>query len=560
MEKYTVGIDFGTLSGRCLIVNVETGKEEATSVLEYEHKVMSETLPDGTRLGVDWHLQHPGDYLSVLRTTIREAMCKAGIEARQIIGVGIDFTGCTMLPIKKDGTPLCFQEKWKRNPNAYVKLWKHHSAQPYADKMTEVALKRNEKFIWRYGGKISSEWMFPKIWQTLDESPEVYEDTDAFLEAADWIVMQLIGKLIRNSCAAGAKACWHKQDGFPSDAYFKDLDPRLEHIIEEKFWGPVKSIGTRAGLLTKKGADLTGLLEGTPVAVGHFDAHGATVGAKVTGPGRMLIMMGTSSCHELMCTEERQVPGICGYVEDGIVPGYFGYEAGQSCVGDHFAWLIENFLPSSYEKAAEKVGMNIYEYLNKLAAKKKVGENGLLALDWWNGNRSVLVDGNLSGMMLGFTLNTKIEDMYRALIEATAFGTRKIIETFVEYEVPVEEIIVAGGIAEKNPFMMQIYADVTGRPIRIAGSKQNAALSSCIWGALAAGKQNGGYDNVEEAADRMGNLQDKVYSPNDENRAEYNKLYHEYEKVHDYFGRGQNNVMKKLKMRMNQCILAKEEK
>lgn len=560
MKKYTIGIDFGTLSGRCLLADVETGEEIATSVLEYRHRVMSETLPDGTRLGVDWHLQHPGDYLDVLRITIRDVIKQAEIRPEQVIGIGIDTTGCTILPIKKNGTPLCFLERWKGSPNAYVKLWKHHAAQPYADKMTETALARNEKFIQRYGGKISSEWMFPKIWQVLDESPEIYEDTDAFLEVTDWIVMQLTGKLIRNSCAAGAKACWHKKDGYPSSDYFKALDPRLEHVIEEKIWGPVQSIGTRAGVLKKTSAELTGIPEGTPVAVGHFDAHGATVGAKVTGPGRMLIMMGTSSCHELMCTEEKMVPGICGYVEDGIVPGYFGYEAGQSCVGDHFAWLTENFLSASYEKAANEQGIHIYEYLNKLAAKKKVGETGLLALDWWNGNRSVLVDGSLSGMMLGFTLNTRIEDMYRTLIEATAFGTRKIIETFVEYEIPVDEIIVAGGIAQKNPFMMQIYADVTGRPIRIAGSRQNAALSSCIWGALAAGKEAGGYDSVDEAAERMGNLQDKTYFPNVENKKEYDRLYREYELVHDYFGRGQNDVMKRLKKRMNQCIQETEEK
>ena len=285
MKKYTIGIDFGTLSGRCLLADVETGEEIATSVLEYRHRVMSETLPDGTRLGVDWHLQHPGDYLDVLRITIRDVIKQAEIRPEQVIGIGIDTTGCTILPIKKDGTPLCFLERWKGSPNAYVKLWKHHAAQPYADKMTETALARNEKFIQRYGGKISSEWMFPKIWQVLDESPEIYEDTDAFLEVTDWIVMQLTGKLIRNSCAAGAKACWHKKDGYPSSDYFKALDPRLEHVIEEKIWGPVQSIGTRAGVLKKTSAELTGIPEGTPVAVGHFDAHGATVGAKVTGPG-----------------------------------------------------------------------------------------------------------------------------------------------------------------------------------------------------------------------------------------------------------------------------------
>lgn len=553
MKKYTIGIDFGSLSGRCLLTDVESGEEMAVSVLEYAHGVMSERLPDGTPLMVDWHLQHPQDYLDVLQYTIKDVMKQAKITNEQVIGVGVDFTSCTMLPILKDGTPLCFLNEFQSVPNAYVKLWKHHSAQIWADKMTETAIRRGEKFIQRYGGRISSEWMFPKIWQILEESPEVYNRADTFLEAADWIVMVLTGKLIRNTASAGAKACWHKKDGFPSKDYFKELNPKLENVIEEKFWGEVRSIGTKAGKLTAEAATLTGLLEGTPVATAHLDAHGATVGAKITGPGKMLIMMGTSSCHELMCETEELVPGICGYVEDGIVPGYFGYEAGQSCVGDHFAWVIENCLPESYQETAKSYGKDIYAYLNSLASKKVAGETGLIALDWWNGNRSVLADGNLSGMILGCTLLTKPEDIYRALIEATAYGTRKIIETFMQYHVPVNEIIIAGGIAEKNPFIMQIYADVTGREIHIAGSKQNAALSSCIWAALAAGKENGGYDDVKEAADVMGKIKNVVYKPNAKNKAVYDRLYKEYEIVHDYFGKSINPVMKNLKIIMNEC-------
>lgn len=553
LKKYTVGIDFGTLSGRCLLADVENGQEAAVSVLEFPHQVMSEQLPDGTPLMIDWHLQHPQDYLDVLAHTVRAVLKEAGVLPEQVIGVGVDFTSCTMLPILKDGTPLCFLEEFRSQPNAYVKLWKHHSAQPWADRMNKVAHERGETFIHRYGEKISSEWMFPKILQTLEESPQVYKRADAFLEATDWIVMKLTGKLIRNSCSAGAKACWHKRDGFPSKEYFKALNPEFEHVIEEKFWGEVRSIGTRAGELTKEAAALTGLLEGTPVAVGHLDAHGATIGAKVTGPGKMLIMMGTSSCHEIMCETEHLVPGICGYVEDGIVPGYFGYEAGQACVGDHFSWFMENCLPSSYEEKAKKAGKTVYAYLDELAAAKEVGENGLIALDWWNGNRTVLVDGTLSGMLVGCTLLTRPEDIYRALMEGTAFGTRKIVETFEEYGVPVEEIIIAGGIAQKNPFMMQMYSDVTGRPIRIAGSKQNAALSSCIWAAVAAGKENGGYDEVSEAADKMGSLLDKEYLPDMKNKKAYDALYAEYETLHDYFGRGENQVMKRMKERMEKC-------
>ncbi len=547
MEKYTIGIDFGTLSGRCLLVDVASGKEVAASVYEYPHGVIEGSLPYGRKLPIDWYLQHPKDYLEVLENTVEKTLDEAGVKPEQVIGIGVDFTACTMLPITEDGTPLCMLEKYRSDPNAYVKLWKHHSAQPQADRLTRVAQERKENFIKRYGGKISSEWMLPKILQTLEESPDVYRDTYTFLEAGDWIVLQLTGKLMRNSCAAGAKCLWHKKSGFPSKEYFKAVHPELENVVEDKLKGPVVSIGTRAGLLTEAGAALTGLSAGTPVAVAHLDAHGATIGAKVVSEGKMLVMIGTSSCHELMCREEKEVEGICGYVEDGIVPGYFGYEAGQSCVGDHFSWFVRNCVPSAYEEAAKESGCSIYEYLNRKAGAKKAGESGLIALDWWNGNRSVLADGELSGLLLGCTLQTKPEDIYRALIEATAFGTRKIVETFAEYGVPVDEIIMAGGIARKNPFIMQVYADVTGRTIQIAGSEQNAALSSAIWAALAAGSENGGYDDVNQAAEKMGKLMDAAYVPDREKKRQYDILYKEYIALHDYFGRGTNDVMKRLK-------------
>lgn len=552
MEKYTIGIDFGTLSGRCLLVEAESGKEVAASVYEYPHGVIEGRLPGGEKLSIDWYLQYPKDYLEVLENTVGKTLDKAGVKPEQVIGVGIDFTACTMLPAAEDGTPLCMMEEYESDPNAYVKLWKHHSAQPQADRMTEIALERKEDFMKRYGGRISSEWMLPKILQTLEESPGVYHDTYTFLEAGDWIVWQLTGKLMRNSCAAGAKSLWHKRNGFPSKEYFKAVHPGLENVVEDKLKGPVVSIGKRAGLLTKEGAALTGLPEGTPVAVAHLDAHGATIGAKVVSEGKMLVMIGTSSCHELMCREEKEVEGICGYVEDGIVPGYFGYEAGQSCVGDHFSWFVHNCVPAAYEKEAERAGCSIYEYLDRLASARKVGESGLIALDWWNGNRSVLADGELSGLLIGCTLQTKPEDIYRALIEATAFGTRKIIETFAEYGVPVDEIIMAGGIARKNPFIMQTYADVTGRTIQIAGSEQNAALSSAIWAALAAGSENGGYDDVALAAERMGKLQGTAYIPDPEKKRRYDVLYKEYIMLHDYFGRGGNDVMKRLKKIMSE--------
>lgn len=547
MAKYSIGVDFGSLSGRAVLVNVESGEELASSVLDYPHAVMYDSLPDGTKLGVDWALQHPQDYLDVFAKTIPEVMKEAGVCADDVIGIGVDFTACTVLPVKKDGTPLCFLEEYQSNPHAYVKLWKHHAAQKYANILNETAEKMGETFLSRYGGKISSEWFVPKIWQILDEDPDLYNAMDYFVEATDWVIWQLCGNYTRNSCTAGYKAIWSKKEGYPSKEFFKALDPRLENVVEEKINCEITPLGSKAGEITEAASKLTGLKVGTAVAVANVDAHVCVPAVKIDGPNKMLAIMGTSTCHILMGTEEKMVPGMCGVVEDGVLPGYFGYEAGQSCVGDHFAWFVDNCLPASYYEDAKAKGVNIHKYLREKAEVLKVGESGLVALDWWNGNRSCLVDVDLTGMMLGMTLQTKPEEIYRALIEATAYGTRKIIETFEENGVPVDEFYASGGISQKDPMTMQIYADIIKKPIKIAGSTQGPALGSAIFGAVAAGKANGGYDNPFDAAKVMGNLKDIEYHPIKENSDVYDKLYAEYSILHDYFGRGANDVMKRLK-------------
>ena len=547
MERYAIGVDFGSLSGRSVLVNVKDGKEAASAVFDYPHGVMDRSLPDGTKLGVDWALQDPQDYLDVFAHTIPQILKESGVSPNQVIGIGIDFTACTVLPVKKDGTPLCFLEQYRSNPNAYVKLWKHHAAQKYANRLNAVAEQRGETFLKRYGGKISSEWLIPKLWQILDEDEALYQDMDYFIEAADWIVWQLCGNYTRNSCTAGYKAIWNKQEGYPSKEFFKALDPRLECVVEEKFACPVTSLGEKAGELTEEMASITGLNAGIAVAVGNIDAHVCIPAVKIDGPNKMLAIMGTSTCHILMDKEEKIVPGMCGVVEDGVLPGYYGYEAGQSCVGDHFAWFIDHCLPASYQEDAAKQGKNIHQYLRQKAQALKPGESGLVALDWWNGNRSCLVDVDLSGMILGMTLQTRPEEIYRALIEATAYGTRKIIETFEHNGVRVDEFYASGGISQKDPMMMQIYADVIQKPIKIAGSLQGPALGSAIFGAVAAGSARGGYDNPFDAAKAMGQLKDIIYQPIAENSAIYDKLYEEYSILHDYFGRGANDVMKRLK-------------
>lgn len=547
MEKYTIGVDYGTLSGRAVLVNARTGQELADAVYEYPHAVMDEQLPCGVKLGTDWALQHPQDYLDVLAHTIPEVLRKSGVSADDVIGIGTDFTACTLLPTKRDGTPLCFLPEYEREPHAYVKLWKHHAAQDKANRLNEIAAARGEAWLQNYGGKISSEWAIPKIWQVLDEAPEIYAAADRFIEAADWIIWQLCGQETRNSCTAGYKEIWNKRAGYPSPDFFKALDPRLENVVQDKLGTVITPLGSRAGALTEEAAALTGLRPGIAVAVGNVDAHVCVPAVGIDGPAKMLAIMGTSTCHIMMGTEEKQVPGMCGVVEDGVMPGYFGYEAGQSCVGDHFAWFVENCVPAAYEEEARAQGKNIHVYLTEKAEKLRPGESGLLALDWWNGNRSVLVDVDLTGMMLGMTLATRPEEMYRALIEATAYGTREIIENYRANGVPVEEFFASGGISQKNAMAMQIYADVLNMPIKIAGSAQGPALGSAIFASVAAGEAAGGYDDIFAAARAMGRTKNLVYTPIPENAAVYDKLFAEYVTLHDYFGRGANDVMKRLK-------------
>src|SRR6056297_2386639 len=485
--------------------------------------------------------------MKLIYKTIPEVIKKAKVDPENIIGLGIDFTACTMLPVDKKGEPICNKEQFKNKPNAWVKLWKHHAAQPHANKLNEVAKKRGEDFLNRYGGKISSEWLFPKIWQTLDEAPEIYEAADRFMEAADWLIMQLTGVEKRNISTTGYKAIWSKESGYPDKEFFKALDPRLENVVEEKLSKDIYDLGEKAGNLKEDIAEKINLTPEVAVAVANVDSFVSVPAVTVSEPAKMVMVMGTSICHMVIDNKEQFVPGMTGVIRDGILPGFYGYEAGQSAVGDIFEWYVSEGIPAYFAKEAKENDKNIYEYLEEKAAELKPGESGLLALDWWNGNRSVLVDADLTGMILGLDLNTKPAEMYRALIEATAFGTNKIIKTFEENGVKIDELYACGGLVSKNKTLMQIYADITNKPIKIAASKQTPALGAAMHGAVAAGIKNGGYDNINQAIQNMAHLKDKQYYPQKENVKIYNKLYKEYERLHDYFGRGENDVMKRLK-------------
>jgi L-ribulokinase len=547
-DKFALGIDYGTESGRAAVVRVSNGELVSSVIVPYLDGVIDLKLPGGPKLEHDWALQNPRDYLLVVEKGVPKALKVAGVKPDHVIGLGTGFTASSPLPVKADGTPLCFLTKFRKHPHAWVKLWKHHAAQPEADRINEIGRERNEDFIRIYGGKYSSEWFFSKLLQIVNEAPAVYDATERFIESADWIVWQLTGQEKRNTCTAGYKAMWVKGKGFPSADFFRALHPLLENVIGTKVPETYYPLGARAGGLTAEWARKTGLKQGTPVSIGNVDAHVAVPACTVTEPGSLVMIMGTSICHILLGAERQMVEGMCGVVEDGVVPGQWGYEAGQSAVGDIFAWFFENGVHESVHREARRSKVPFTTVLEKQAAALLPGESGLLALDWWNGNRSVLVDAGLTGVLLGLRLATRPEEIYRALIESTAFGTRQIIEAFESRGVEVRNLVACGGLPEKNQLLMQIYADVTGREIRIARQLLTcAALGSAMHAAVAAGRAAGGYDTIFQAARKMAQLQRDSYRPRKKNHQVYDRIFKEYQTLHDYFGRGTNDVMKRLK-------------
>jgi L-ribulokinase len=545
-DPVTIGVDYGTLSGRAVVVRVSDGEELGSAVLDYPHAVLDRSLPadlagDDVRLGPDWALQVPADYVAVLRTAVPAALADAGVDPGRVIGIATDFTACTMVPTTADGTPLCELPAHAADPHAYVKLWKHHAAQPQADRINDLARKRGEAWLPRYGGLISSEWEFAKGLELLEEAPALYAEMAYFVEAADWIVWQLCGSYVRNACTAGYKGIY--QDGtYPTRAFLAELDPGFATFVEDKLDAPIGQLGAAAGTLSAQAAAWTGLPEGIAVAVGNVDAHVTAPAADAIGVGQMVAIMGTSTCHVMNSDTLREVPGMCGVVDGGITAGLWGYEAGQSGVGDIFGWFVTTQVPHAYAAESAERGITVHELLTEKAATQAIGEHGLVVLDWHLGNRSVLVNHELSGLVLGQTLATRPEDTYRALLESTAFGTRMIVETFQASGIPVTELVVAGGLL-KNELLMQIYADVLDLPLSTIDSAQGPALGSAIHAAVAAGA----YPDVATAAHAMGRVNRGVFQPVKANVTAYDELYAEYRGLHDHFGRGGSDVMQRLK-------------
>ncbi|MDR2097577.1 MAG: ribulokinase [Spirochaetaceae bacterium] len=542
--KYVIGLDFGTKSGRALLVDAKTGEVAAKASMDYAHGVLDEVLPDGrTRLSSGWALQHPGDYIETLEYIVRAVVENAGLGAEDISGVSVDFTACTILPVDASLTPLCYSNRFADRPHAFVKLWKHHAAQEEADEINRLLERRGVLDLPRYGGRISPELMLPKVLQILREDFEVYEAAAQILEAGDWLCQLLTGQKRRSASTASYKAMWYNGE-YPVDV-FTALDERLSNYAGEKLAGEICPVGGKFGELTDEWAARLGLLPGTAVGCPIIDAHAGMPGCGITEPGVMMLILGTSSVEAILSETPFSGSGIIGAVKDCIIPGYYALETGLAAVGDAFEWFINNAVPEQYRKKAEAAGVNLYHYLGSLTMNYRAGETGLLALDWWAGNKTPFVDAALSGMILGCTPSTKPEHIYRSLVEAAGFGTRMIMDYFTNAGVGINEIRSCGGIAEKDEFLMQIFADITNREIKVSASPETAALGSAVYASTAAGAGRGGHKSVAEAARAMSHLRARIYRPNPGQSGLYSRLYDMYRGLCRYFG-GENDVMRQL--------------
>ncbi|MSS44649.1 ribulokinase [Cutibacterium sp. WCA-380-WT-3A] len=554
-DKFVVGLDFGTLSGRAVVVRVSDGTEMGTAVHEYRHGVMDRVLSaaDGQKLPPDFALQDPSDYIETLAAIVPAAVTAAGVEPDDIIGIGVDFTSSTVIAATSDGTPMCQLPEFVNNPHAWVKLWKHHGAQDQADRIVKLAQVRRESWLARYGGVLSPEMLVPKVLETLEWAPEVYHATDVFCDAVDWITWQLTGALTFAQGDSGYKRMYQNGE-YPSKEFLANLNPEFADVFDTRMNAPVLPLGARVGGLTSKWAEQLGLPAGIAVASGNIDAHVTAAAVQAVENGQMTAIMGTSACYVVSDSQARDVPGIFGIVDGGIIEGSWGYEAGQTAFGDLFAWFVDNCVPASYTSEAERRGMSIHELLTEKCAHQEVGEHGLIALDWHNGNRCVLADAKLSGMILGQTLTTSPEDQYRALLESAVFGARTIIESFRKSGVDINELVVAGGLT-KNTFLMQLLCDICRVPLSVGTAGQPGARGSAIFGAVAAGA----YPDVRAASQAMGGKAEGVYQVDETRALQYDALYAEYVRLHDYFGRGGNQVMHRLKEIRRQARLRAPE-
>lgn len=514
----------------------------------YPSGIIDSELPgSGTKLPDAWALQDPDDYISVQRSLVSALLRDTGIAPESVAAMGIDFTNCTMLPAKSDGTALCQMPEYREDPHSWVKLWKHHAAERYAKMLRETAQERQEPWLARYGNTVSGEWLFPKILQIYFEDREIYDAADIFIEAVDWVVMQMTEQLVRSSATLGVNAFWSEDDGYPGDEYFSAVDPGFGATIRQKLVGRILPVGSAAGHLSARFAAKLGLTENTVVSIGHGDSEVAACGLGVTEPNKMIMVMGTSQCYQYMSAEFRPFPGLCAVVKDGMIPGYYAYEAGQCAVGDIYDWFVRELAPAEYIAEAGKNGQSIYQYMNDRARAVPVGSSGLVALDWLNGNRSLLMNYDLTGLILGLTIRTKPEEIYKALVESTAFGARAIIEAFRDNGLAVNEIIATGGLALKAPYVVQTFADVIGTEIHVCSGSDAGALGSAVCAAVAFDNAATGRLDFTAAAGRLVHQHSETYTPDSVNHSVYNELYAVYKCLSKTMGETVGSPMEKLR-------------
>ena len=547
LSKYTLGIDYGTLSARTVLMNCEDGSVAASATKAYPHAVMDRNLPDGTSLPAAWALEDAEDYVLALKETVRKVMKDSGVPKEDVIGLSIDFTSCTVVAADDQKRALSSLEEFRNRPHAYTKLWKHHGAQAQADEINDLLTRKGLIDEPRYGGAISPELLLPKVLQVLREDPEIYQTAYVFLEAGDWLTWNLTGELRRSGNMAAYKAMWTPEEGYIPKEILLELDPGLENLIEEKLRGEICPAGGCIGYLTKEWADQLGLVPQIAVGASIIDSHAGMPGSGICQKGQMMLVLGTSSVELLLSDQPYASNGVVGAVRGAIMPGYYSLEAGIAAIGDMYGWFADGFVPVDYAKETEAKGQNIHQLLSEKADALKPGASGLLALDWWNGNKTPYVNGDLSGVLVGLTLQTKPEEIYRALIEATAFGTRMIMEEFMKSGAKVDEVIVSGGIPEKNPLVLRIFTDVLNRPVKVSASDQTAALGSAMYAAAAAGKETGGYDSVADAARALAKLKDEVYLPDAEHAKTYDRLFGLYRELAACFDPKKMRVLTELR-------------
>jgi L-ribulokinase len=525
-HRVALGLDFGTESVRALLVELN-GRERGSAIVRYKHGQITQTLPGtGEKLPPEFALQDPADWLDSAGKAVQQALKKFKIKPSDVISIGVDFTSCTMLPALADGTPLCQSQEFRSQKYAWPKLWKHHAAQTQTDRINQVARERNEPWLARYGGIVGLEWFFPKILETLERAPRVYQAAEVWLEAGDWFVWQLVGgsadQLARSTCQAGYKALWNAETGFPSSDFWRAVHPKLADV-GQKLPGRMLPPGVAAGELTPAAAKRLGLTPGIAVSAAVIDAHAGVPGAGVGEPDTLVMVLGTSSCHMLNSNVERLVPGVAGVAAGGILPGYFGYETGQAAVGDAFDWF------------RRLVGQKDFQRLDREAADLPPGAEGVLCIDWMNGCRTPLMDGSLKGAFQGLALQHGPAHLYRALLEASAFGLRWIVELLREGGVPIKHFVATGGLPHHNPLLIDIYASVLGEPVKIHPSTQGPALGAAILGVLAAGKQVSGFNSPQAAIKAMASGKaigpSQVVRPNRAWKKAYDQLYREYRQV-----------------------------